>query len=345
MSLALNEGRSSVSTESSSSGTDGSDGQTKISQALNPVQSAAATLNAILLQNSKVVSRSGNADNLVSNQNNFSESQRSSFAEGSDRESFDGKTILSKGSSATFFSGALSILGQSTNSNSSESAVLEDSANRHSNSFSPMTSSSIGMISSIFSSTPGSKEKTVPSGGLLNDQLQTDSGDTERTLNFDESESEQNKEIDEHGRLPSAMRLMCLRCSGTVEGPKFSTCKCSTPAITAEDLNSSAAKVASSAVNGMFSGMLSKGSYVAGGIAGGLYKATSATTHTMGGLISGGYSITGHNTGTGNANIGTMNSSEESAKISSLHIIDNPPTTVVVDSAMNFVPKLTFQDD
>jgi hypothetical protein len=40
------------------------------------------------------------------------------------------------------------------------------------------------------------------------------------------------------GRLPTAMRLHCLRCKGTVEGPKFSTCKCSTPALTPDELSS-----------------------------------------------------------------------------------------------------------
>ena len=32
---------------------------------------------------------------------------------------------------------------------------------------------------------------------------------------------------------------ICLRCHGTVEGPKYSTCKCKIPAMTPEDLNKS----------------------------------------------------------------------------------------------------------
>lgn len=51
-------------------------------------------------------------------------------------------------------------------------------------------------------------------------------------------------------RLPSAMRLTCLRCNGTVEGPKYSTCKCTQPALTAEDLHKGGSSIM---------GMLSKG--------------------------------------------------------------------------------------
>lgn len=43
---------------------------------------------------------------------------------------------------------------------------------------------------------------------------------------------------DESDRLPTAMRLHCLRCNGTVEGPKFSTCKCANPALTPDELTS-----------------------------------------------------------------------------------------------------------
>lgn len=41
---------------------------------------------------------------------------------------------------------------------------------------------------------------------------------------------------DAPGRMPSAQRLRCLRCDGTVEGPKYSTCKCDVPALNKEDL-------------------------------------------------------------------------------------------------------------
>lgn len=33
------------------------------------------------------------------------------------------------------------------------------------------------------------------------------------------------------------MRLQCLRCDGSVEGPKYSTCTCKVPALQAEDVD------------------------------------------------------------------------------------------------------------
>lgn len=33
------------------------------------------------------------------------------------------------------------------------------------------------------------------------------------------------------------MRLQCLRCNGSVEGPKYSTCTCKVPALQAEDVD------------------------------------------------------------------------------------------------------------
>ncbi len=59
---------------------------------------------------------------------------------------------------------------------------------------------------------------------------------------------------EEEERLPTAMRLHCLRCNGSVEGPKFSTCKCSTPALTPDDLNSDRL----SSLTGIFKGGLFK---------------------------------------------------------------------------------------
>jgi hypothetical protein len=82
-------------------------------------------------------------------------------------------------------------------------------------------------------------------------------------------------------RLPSAMRLQCLRCKGTVEGPKFSTCKCAIPALTPDDLGHSHGGAFT-----MLSGMFSKSSSVAGGLAGGLMKATAVTASSVTGLVS-----------------------------------------------------------
>lgn len=79
-------------------------------------------------------------------------------------------------------------------------------------------------------------------------------------------------------RMPSSLRMHCLRCQGTVEGPKYSTCRCSIPALLPEDLHSS-----SGGGMRMLSGFLSKGSNVAGELAGGFAKVAA---HGMGSFIS-----------------------------------------------------------
>ena len=49
-------------------------------------------------------------------------------------------------------------------------------------------------------------------------------------------------------------KIRCLRCGGTVEGPKYSTCKCLTPALTPEDISRPAAgAVATGSSASMFS--------------------------------------------------------------------------------------------
>lgn len=63
----------------------------------------------------------------------------------------------------------------------------------------------------------------------------------------------------EPGQVP-----ICYRCQGTVEGPKYSTCKCDIPMLQPED---------PSATSLLFKGLLSKGKSAAGGFAGGLKKA------------------------------------------------------------------------
>jgi len=110
-----------------------------------------------------------------------------------------------------------------------------------------------------------------------------DSGNRRPELHADEEDS---------GRLPSAMRLTCLRCSGSVEGPKFSTCKCKVPALNPQDLQQHGSTggrlqgLVYSSVTGVTGGMTS----VAGGVlsgssylAGGLMKASS---QSMVGLFS-----------------------------------------------------------
>lgn len=81
------------------------------------------------------------------------------------------------------------------------------------------------------------------------------------------------------GPNPHAPR--CYRCHGTVEGPKYSTCKCEIPAMTEEEASSSS----------LFKGFLEKGKKSAGGFAGsfkissplgGLFHSSSADEEKSG---------------------------------------------------------------
>jgi len=62
-------------------------------------------------------------------------------------------------------------------------------------------------------------------------------------------------QTDSADRAAPALRLTCLRCQGSVEGPKHSTCKCSVPALKKEDLGAQDEPSTTSAGAGMFSGM------------------------------------------------------------------------------------------
>eukprot|EP01032_Pedospumella_encystans_P012371 gene12371-14319_t len=71
-------------------------------------------------------------------------------------------------------------------------------------------------------------------------------------------------------RRASTKQLHCLRCSGTVEGPQFSTCKCATPALVAEDLTTE--NIAAGKSSWGFGNLLSKSSSA---FVGGLNKLTA----------------------------------------------------------------------
>lgn len=79
-------------------------------------------------------------------------------------------------------------------------------------------SSSLSSLSSIF-------------GGIDNN----DNSEKRKTSSsfFDSPVSEENNHSSSAER---SNVLRCLRCDGTVEGPKYSTCKCKIPAFSADDL-------------------------------------------------------------------------------------------------------------
>lgn len=59
-------------------------------------------------------------------------------------------------------------------------------------------------------------------------------------------------DADSSDRAPVAKRMQCLRCTGSVEGPKYSTCQCPVPALQPADLAADASRGSN-----MFTGMLS----------------------------------------------------------------------------------------
>ncbi len=132
--------------------------------------------------------------------------------------------------------------------------------------------SSLSMISSMFGSKLVSSSRKDDYSSTEHDEANTGKSAVSSPLEEDSNDE----------RLPSAMRLLCLRCKGSVEGPKFSTCKCAIPALTPDDLH---AHNSSGTLN-MLSGMLSKSTSVAGGLAGGLMKATVVTASSVTGLVS-----------------------------------------------------------
>lgn len=74
---------------------------------------------------------------------------------------------------------------------------------------------------------------------------------------------------------PGDVKPRCFRCGGTVEGPKYSTCKCDIPLMAPEEGTGGGAMDS-------FKGFLSKGKKSAGGFADGFKKAGSIFSHKSG---------------------------------------------------------------
>lgn len=182
------------------------------------------------------------------------------------------------GSTLSMFSSVLGSVSTTGSTETHDNQSNSGSANRR---------SSLQMISSMFSSTsrqqtPNEKKEEKEAQPTPEDVHKAPDGSrlffsSPFSNHFDDDES--NAE-----RLPKSMRLQCLRCQGTVEGPKFSTCKCVIPALSPDDLNS----------NNHNGGTLNMLSGFAGGLAGGLMKATVATASSVSGLVHYSTTHTGH---------------------------------------------------
>jgi len=167
-------------------------------------------------------------------------------------------------SSSSFFNGAFSMLSPL---DAPSSPIVSPTHSQPAASSS--SSSSFGLLSSMFSGTTSSSASKSKDAGSRRPELHADEEDS--------------------GRFPSAMRLTCLRCSGSVEGPKFSTCKCKVPALNPQDLQQHGSTggrlqglMYSSVTGGMTSvagGVLSGSSYLAGGL-------MKASSQSMVGLFS-----------------------------------------------------------
>lgn len=184
-----------------------------------------------------------------------------------------------RGSTLSMFSGVTkAIIGGGSSATNSPSAASAHSTSDPST-VSPQSQgnrrSSLMSITSMFM-----KEKPLTPALQVDSEKSNSTASTASTANPSKATDDSllffsspfnSSTDDEADRLPSSMRLHCLRCKGTVEGPKFSTCKCSTPALTPDDLSNDRISA--------LTGMLSKGSSA---MAGGLWKATSliSTTHT-----------------------------------------------------------------
>lgn len=60
-----------------------------------------------------------------------------------------------------------------------------------------------------------------------------------KVQSFFSSPLAESSDGDTSDRAPASLRLTCLRCQGTVEGPKYSSCVCSVPMLQSEETNPS----------------------------------------------------------------------------------------------------------
>ena len=174
--------------------------------------------------------------------------------------------------SMSMFSGAMSLLsGGSSNSGSSSTKHTHQSTEHQQ---SPtITTTNTNPTTTTTTTTTKRPAKGIMSSMFLSVPNTTDNVEFEDTG---------TTEIDDPERLPSSMRLNCLRCTGTVEGPKYSTCTCTIPALVPEDLATTTSSSTSSSGWG-FSGMFSKSSSV---FKESLAKASQVTASNVEGLMS-----------------------------------------------------------
>ena len=176
--------------------------------------------------------------------------------------------------SMSMFSGAMSLLSGGSSNSGSCSTKHTHQSTEHQQSPTITTTNNTNPTTTTTTTTTTKR----PAKGIMSSMFLSVPNTTDNV----EFEDTGTTEIDDPERLPSSMRLNCLRCTGTVEGPKYSTCTCTIPALVPEDLATTTSSSTSSSGWG-FSGMFSKSSSV---FKESLAKASQVTASNVEGLMS-----------------------------------------------------------
>ena len=241
-----------------------------------------------------------------------------------------------KRSSLSIFSGVTKAVFGESHHHTENTSVSTTAA---SSSSSATTTRRTSMFSAMFGggnqSTPVKPKESV-------DHTHTGETETARTISDSTSSvtstffaspfSMGNQEEEETGRLPVAMRLTCLRCHGSVEGPKFSTCKCDLPALTPDDLHHqpSSSQSTTSSLYALTTGLFSKSTHVAGEVAVDIVKVTANSMEGLIGFTNNPMNENKHlavsNTRVVDNNHGTLSTNDST---DSNNLISSSPTTAV----------------
>ena len=107
---------------------------------------------------------------------------------------------------------------------------------------------SFSMMGSLFSQTYGSNLSSTNNTSISSHG--DNAGSSSELNTFFDSPLTSGVESDASVQMKSVLK--CLRCDGTVEGPKYSTCRCKIPALVPEDIDSSSNSKRNSIFNIIF---------------------------------------------------------------------------------------------
>jgi hypothetical protein len=148
-----------------------------------------------------------------------------------------------------------------------------------------MFSSVTGSVTSVFFT---EKDKLKPLVGSEEDDVVASSshfGKRRQSIDAFHSPGTGSNHDDSTGNIEeNKLKMHCLKCNGTVEGPKYSTCKCVVPTLTVDELN--VTNVSSNSLTSI--GMSTIGSIgsLSTETLGGLSKVSTASTDVFIGMFS-----------------------------------------------------------